>query len=106
MKTPFILNDPPYDTERRYNGLRLANTLVKIEPVDRGNHLLLADAVSCGKKAQTTPDGYYNLERMLKRFTVGNHRLLFCRTCMDARGLNRRRTNWGRASQQHGGIGS
>ena len=26
MKLLFILNDPPYDTERTYNGLRLART--------------------------------------------------------------------------------
>lgn len=31
MKTLFILNDPPYGTERSYNGLRLAGTLVKRE---------------------------------------------------------------------------
>jgi uncharacterized protein involved in oxidation of intracellular sulfur len=34
-----------------------------------------------------TPDGYYNLERMLKRFTIGTHKFLLCGTCIDARGL-------------------
>jgi hypothetical protein len=29
MKALLILNDPPYGTERSYNGLRLAGTLVK-----------------------------------------------------------------------------
>jgi uncharacterized protein involved in oxidation of intracellular sulfur len=48
---------------------------------------LMADAVSCAKKGQKTPDGYYNIERMLKRFTLGTHRILLCGTCMDARGL-------------------
>jgi uncharacterized protein involved in oxidation of intracellular sulfur len=47
----------------------------------------MADAVNCAKKGQKTPDGYYNIERMLKRFAVGNHRVLLCGTCMDARGL-------------------
>jgi uncharacterized protein involved in oxidation of intracellular sulfur len=47
----------------------------------------MADAVSCGRKGQKTPDGYYNIERMLKRFGTGKHRLLLCGTCMDARGL-------------------
>jgi uncharacterized protein involved in oxidation of intracellular sulfur len=47
----------------------------------------VADAVFCGKKGQKTPDGYYNLERMLKRFATGAHKLLLCGTCMDARGL-------------------
>lgn len=29
MKTPFILNDPPYGSERSYNALRLARALGK-----------------------------------------------------------------------------
>lgn len=87
MKALFILNDPPYGTERSYNGLRLANALLKNDPTLEVTVFLLADAVSCGKKGQKTPEGYYNLERMLKRFTSGAHRLLLCGTCMDARGL-------------------
>lgn len=29
MRTLLIINDPPYGTERAYNGLRLANSLTK-----------------------------------------------------------------------------
>ena len=87
MKILLILNDPPYGTERCYNGLRLANALVKKDPATEVTIFLMADAVSCGRKGQKTPDGYYNLERMLKRFATGAHRLLLCGTCMDARGL-------------------
>lgn len=29
MKTLIIINDPPYGTERLYNGLRLAHALIK-----------------------------------------------------------------------------
>ena len=87
MKTLFILNDPPYGTERCYNALRLANALLKNDPSTEVAVFLMADAVGCAKKAQKTPDGYYNLERMLKRFATGNHKLLLCGTCMDARGL-------------------
>lgn len=47
----------------------------------------MADAVLCAKKGQNTPDGYYNLERMVKRFAGGNHSILLCSACMDARGL-------------------
>jgi uncharacterized protein involved in oxidation of intracellular sulfur len=32
MKALFILNDPPYGTERVYNALRLAQALLKMEP--------------------------------------------------------------------------
>lgn len=87
IKALIILNDPPYGTERCYNGLRLANALMKNDPSAEVIVFLMADAVSCGKKGQKTPDGYYNLERMLKRFATGSHRLLLCGTCMDARGL-------------------
>jgi len=48
---------------------------------------LMADAILTAKKGQKTPDGYYNLERMLKRFAMRTHRLLLCGICMDARGL-------------------
>jgi uncharacterized protein involved in oxidation of intracellular sulfur len=34
MKTLFILNDPPYGTERSYNALRLAGALAKRESQD------------------------------------------------------------------------
>jgi len=87
MNTLFILNDPPYGNERSYNGLRLAVALAKHDPATAITVFLMADALSCAKKAQKTPDGYYNIERMLKRFTAGRHRILLCGTCMDARGL-------------------
>ncbi|MBF8268007.1 MAG: DsrE family protein [Dehalococcoidia bacterium] len=64
-KTLIILNDPPYGTERSYNGLRLANALSK-DPQDEVRVFLIGDAVVCGKGGQQTPNGFYNLERMLK----------------------------------------
>jgi uncharacterized protein involved in oxidation of intracellular sulfur len=32
MKVLFILNDPPYGTERSYNGLRLAKGILESTP--------------------------------------------------------------------------
>jgi uncharacterized protein involved in oxidation of intracellular sulfur len=87
METVFILNDPPYGSERSYNGLRLAIALAKQDSNRTIIIFLMADAVICAKKGQKTPDGYYNIERMLKRFTSGIHRVLLCGTCMDGRGL-------------------
>ena len=87
MNTLFILNDPPYGSERSYNGLRLAVAIAKHDPAGTITLFLMADAVCCAKKGQRTPEGYYNIERMLKRFTLGNNRVLLCGTCMDARGL-------------------
>jgi uncharacterized protein involved in oxidation of intracellular sulfur len=36
---------------------------------------------------QTTPDGYYKLDRMLGAVTRYGGRILCCGTCMDARGI-------------------
>ena len=83
-KILIILNDPPYGTERSYNGLRLAKALSSKEA-----HItvfLLADAVVCAKRGQKVPQGFYNMELMLKSI-IRNGDVLACGTCMDARGL-------------------
>ena len=85
MHTLLILNDPPYGTERTYNGLRLGPALAKT-PDARVTVFLMADAVGAAKKGQKTPDGYYNIERMMKRLAMVPHRVLLCGSCMDARG--------------------
>jgi len=86
MKFLFILNDPPYGTERSYNALRLALALLKEDPKPEVTVFLMADAVACAKAGQKTPDGYYNLESMIKG--VGRQaRVVLCGNCMDARGL-------------------
>ena len=87
MQILFILNDPPYGTERCYNGLRLALALIKNEPATAVTVFLMADAVVAAKAGQKTLDGYYNVELMLKRVVVGKGQILLCGTCMDARGL-------------------
>lgn len=86
MKTLIILNDAPYGTERCYNGLRLAGALGKRD----GEELkvfLLGDAASCAKKGQKVPQGYYNVEVMLRGVTRSNGEIGVCGTCMDARGI-------------------
>ncbi|MCP4318148.1 MAG: hypothetical protein GY789_19555 [Hyphomicrobiales bacterium] len=87
MKILFVLNDPPYGTERCYNALRLAHALKKKEPAAEVTVFLMADSVIAARKGQKTPDGYYNMERMLKRLVVGNGSVLLCGNCMDARGM-------------------
>ncbi len=87
MKTLLLLNDPPYGTERVYNGLRLAHALGKHAPDGVVTVFLMADAVLAARAGQKTPDGYYNVERMLKRVIAAHGKVLLCGTCMDARGL-------------------
>jgi len=88
MHILLIVNDPPYGSERVYNGLRLAHALLKMNPPIELTVFLLADAVLAANAGQKTPEGYYNIERMLKRVLAGNGRVLLCGTCMDARGLD------------------
>lgn len=87
MKHLLILNDPPYGTERSYNGLRLAHALIKNDDEADVTVFLMADAVLCAKAGQKTPQGYYNVERMLKRVRGAKGQILTCGACMDARGL-------------------
>lgn len=87
MHVLLILNDPPYGTERTYNGFRLALALLKRTDT-RVTVFLMADAVGAARRGQKTPDGYYNLERMVKRAATAAHRVLLCGSCMDARGLS------------------
>ena len=82
----FILNDPPYGTERSYNGLRLAGATVKREG-EEVRVFLMGDAAACAKRNQVTPNGYYNLERMLKAVTLKGGKVAVCGSCMDARGI-------------------
>ena len=84
MKILLILNDPPYGTERSFNGLRLAKALNNADA--EITVFLLADAVVCASKGQKVPSGYYNMELMLKS-VMRTGKVLMCGTCMDARGL-------------------
>jgi uncharacterized protein involved in oxidation of intracellular sulfur len=65
QNTLIIINDSPYGNERAYNALRLGSNLVKrLEATVRV--FLIGDGVACAKRGQKTPDGFYNVERMLK----------------------------------------
>lgn len=87
MNHLLILNDPPYGTERSYNGLRMAHALAKHDAGGVVTVFLMADAVACARQGQKTPDGYYSLERMLRRVVSAGGRVLLCGTCMDVRGM-------------------
>jgi len=60
-----IINDGPYGSERAYNALRLALNLVK-RPQVAVRLFLIGDGVGCARQGQKTPDGYYNVERMIR----------------------------------------
>jgi len=66
MKILFILNEAPYGSEKTYNALRLAMALQKDQLRTEVLVFLMADAVTAGLPAQVTPQGFYNVERMVK----------------------------------------
>lgn len=60
-----IINDGPYGNERPFNALPLAVNLAK-RPGVTVRVFLTGDGVACARRDQKTPDGYYNIERMVK----------------------------------------
>ena len=86
MKTLLILNDAPYGSERSYNGLRLALSLVKRDG-EQVRVFLMGDGVGCAVRGQRTPNGYYNVERMVVAIAQRGAEVACCGSCSDARGL-------------------
>lgn len=87
MNVLILINDASYGTEKAYNGLRLAMALQKDHPNVQTNIFLMADAVTCALPNQNTPQGYYNIERMLKSVLGKGGKVKACGTCADARGI-------------------
>lgn len=87
MKILLILNDAPYGSEKIYNAMRLAMKLQQEHAAAEIRVFLMADAVTAALPGQTTPQGYYNIERMLKAVASKGGQLKACGTCVEARGL-------------------
>jgi Uncharacterized conserved protein involved in intracellular sulfur reduction len=87
MKILIVINDAPYGTEKAYNALRLANQLTKNSPESGVRIFLLADGVGCAASNQVTPQGYYNIERMIKLALNHRAQVKICGSCAGARGL-------------------
>mgnify|MGYP001050630445 CR=1 FL=1 len=87
MKILFIINDAPYGTEKAYNALRIANQLNKEYPGAQVRIFLMADGANCAISGQTTPNGYYNIERMMKLSLNKGAKAKICGSCAEARGL-------------------
>ena len=86
MKLLFILNDPPYGTERTYNALRLAGTAARREGSEV-KVFLLGDAAVSAKAGQKVPSGYYNVATMLAAVVRQGGAVGVCGSCIDARGI-------------------
>ncbi len=64
-----IINEGPYGDERPYNALRLALELLKL-PETTVQVFLLGDGAQCAQAGQDTPQGYYNIQRMIHSVAV------------------------------------
>jgi uncharacterized protein involved in oxidation of intracellular sulfur len=87
MKILVIINDAPYGSEKAYNAFRLIMTLQGEHPDTEVSIFLLSDAVGCALVNQLTPQGYYNIERMLKAVIRKGAKVKACGSCIDARGM-------------------
>lgn len=85
-KLLFILNGPAYGSEYSFNGLRLADSLVRLED-NEVRVFLIGDAVTCAKRGQTVPSGFYNLELMLHPILRHHGQIGVCGSCINARGI-------------------
>jgi uncharacterized protein involved in oxidation of intracellular sulfur len=86
-KVLFVLNDPPYGTERSYNALRLAIALGKREGAEIRVYLI-GDAVGAATANQKVPNGYYHLDRMVENVAqLSGEDVACCGSCLDARGI-------------------
>jgi len=86
-KVLILVNEAPYGTEKVYNALRLAMQIQKDYENTDLCVFLMADAVTCAIPSQNTPNGYYNIERMLKAVIHKNGKVKLCGSCADSRGL-------------------
>ncbi len=87
MKTLIIVNEAPYGNEKAYNALRLAIQLGKDHEACEVRIFLMADAAGCAITGQNTPNGFYNIERMLKLTIAKGAEVKICGSCADARGI-------------------
>jgi uncharacterized protein involved in oxidation of intracellular sulfur len=87
MKNSIIINDAPYGTEKAYNAMRLVMMLQKEHPDVDVDIFLMGDAVTCALPDQSTLQGYYNIERMLKAAINKGVLVRACGVCVEARGL-------------------
>ncbi|NOZ48275.1 MAG: hypothetical protein GXO79_16090 [Chlorobi bacterium] len=90
QKILIIINDAPYGTEKAYNAVRLAMNTIKYQKEKVEIKIfLLADGVFCALPNQKTPEGFYNIERMLKYVLKRGGEVKACGICSEARGIDK-----------------
>lgn len=87
QKLLFIFNEPPYGTEKTFNGLRYAVNLLE----EHGKEVeikafFFSDAVLAGLAGQHPNDGY-NVQQTLEILTGLGAEAKLCTSCTKARGI-------------------
>jgi len=80
-----IVNDSPYGIEKPWNALRLCSTAASEGTEVR--IFLMGDSVVSAKTGQKTPDGHYNMEKMLGALIKKGVQIKVCGACINAHGL-------------------
>jgi len=91
-KTVLILvNAPAYGSERALSALRIATTLVQHDDKPKVRLFLMSDSVVMALSGQQTGEKQ-TLELMLNDVVSFGGEVLLCKTCVNARGLDK--ANW------------
>jgi len=99
-----IVNQAPYVGERAWNALRLAITaLAKDVQV---KIFLIDDGIYIARKGQRPPEGTPNLEELLKRAIDMGAGVKVCGACIDARGFEPEKEEFGTCfiGKREGGL--
>ena len=87
MKVLIIINDAPYGTEKAWNALRIAMQFQRDMEGTEIRVSFMSDGVFCSVSNETTPNGFYNIERMIEAVILKGGKIGMCTTCGEARGL-------------------
>lgn len=87
MNILIIINEAPYGTEKMFTALRLAMSLQNDYPENELKIFLFADSVTAALPNQIIPEGYYNIEKMLRAIIGKGAEVTLCGTCVKARGI-------------------
>jgi uncharacterized protein involved in oxidation of intracellular sulfur len=88
MNLTIIVNDPPYGSEKPWNAMRLASTAATEDVGMNVQVFLMGDGVAAAKRGQKTPEGFYNMEKMLQALVQRGVEVKVCGACINARGLD------------------
>ena len=81
----FVLHDPPYGTERVYNGMRWAIEVARQN--EEVKVFLFGDSVVSVMDGQKVPEGYYNVGKQVASLARLGGEIGSCGAGLDARGI-------------------